>query len=73
MTYQIKVGDTYRLKTQSGYRVWKCVGDFLGATNSENLVGIMALDVENGSAHGKTQDILYIPRAIFFAAGMERC
>lgn len=70
---EVKVGDTYRLRVGERYRVWKCVGDFLGATGHENLIGLMALDVNNGSAHGKEQDIVFVPRAIFFAAELERC
>ena len=65
--------EDYRLATPQGFRVWKCVGEFLGATNQEDLVGLMALDRNNGDAYGKVQDIMLIPRCLFLAANLERC
>jgi hypothetical protein len=69
----IQVSDIYRLKVDERQRVWQVVGIFLGATGQEDLVGLMSIDLNSGSAYGKRQDILLVPQAIFIAAALERC
>jgi len=70
---KIHVGATYRLPLPQGFRVWKCVGEYLGGTNQEDLIGLMVLDRLNGTAYAKEQDIMLIPRCLFMAANPERC
>ncbi len=51
----LKIGETIRLKYGNrGYRVWHVTGIHLGGLGHEHLVSLQPLDVDPGSAYGKT-------------------
>lgn len=68
-----EVGACYRVKWGRTYRVWKCVGEFLGGEGTEDMIGLMTLDRICGYAHGKNCDVMMMPRALFLAARPEKC
>ena len=69
----IEVGAAYRIPWKEGYRVWKCVGHFLGGLGHEDLIGLMALDRKCGAAHGKNADVMLMPLVLFIASNAEKC
>lgn len=68
-----EVGAVYRIACHQGFRVWKCVGEFLGGEGSEDMIGLMALDRKCGYAHGKNCDVMLMPRLLFLAARPQKC
>lgn len=65
-TLEIKVGSIIRLHGLSPHchSIWKVTGIHYGATQCENLVSIQRIDMNPGSAFGKTQKDSIVPMAI---------
>lgn len=65
-TLEIQVGSIIRLPNPApnNHSLWKVTGIHHGASQHENLVSIRRLDLNPGSAFGKTQPDSIIPMAI---------
>lgn len=62
----LKVGAVIRLQVipPHNHALWKVTGIHYGATQCENLITIRRLDLNAGTAHGKTQHESVVPVAI---------
>ncbi|MDE2105159.1 MAG: hypothetical protein KGL39_48475 [Patescibacteria group bacterium] len=65
-TLEIAVGKTIRLQSPKphNHSLWRVTGIHYGATQCENLVSLRRLDINPGSAFGKTQTDSIVPMAI---------
>ncbi|MDE2107412.1 MAG: hypothetical protein KGL39_60005, partial [Patescibacteria group bacterium] len=65
-TLDLEVGKIIRLPSTQphNHALWRVTGIHYGATQCENLITIRRLDINAGSAHGKTQHESVVPIAI---------
>lgn len=57
----IPIGAVLKIKQGGNTRFWKVTGIHLGATKCENLVTLKTVDMDNGSAFGKTVKESIVP------------